>query len=1201
MKPRASLFGEIAAFEFRQQLRSPLFWIATGIFFLITFGFMATDQIQIGDTANVHKNSPFVVGQTHLIMGLFYMFVSTAFVAGAVVRDDETGFGSIIRAAPIAKFDYLYGRFAGGFAAAALSFLAVTAAMALGGFLPWIDTERLGPFRPDAYAFAYVILGLPVLLFTSALFFAVATAARSMAWTFVAVIAMVVVYAVAGIVFGKPDLEPLLAKWDPFGLFAFDVATHYWTASDRNTLLPALQGALLFNRLFVLGLSGGFLALAYPLFRYRAPAGAVSPTAAAATSTLAASGAPLISQATPVFGRRTAIAQFVARTRFDMGQVFKSPVFWIILGLGLANAAGSLWTSTDDNLYGGAVLPVTRILIPVLDGSFVFFAVVIAAYYAGELVWRDRERRANEMIDATPAPDWTFVIPKTAAVALVLISTVLASVVAAIAVQALKGYFHFELGKYLLWYILPQSADLIILSALAVFLQAMSPSKFAGWGLMVAYIIALFVLPGMGVEHNLIIFGGANPVPLSDMNGQGEFWVGAWWQRLYWGAAGLLLLIAAYALWRRGAETRFSPRVRRAPGRLKGPAGWIALAAVLAFAGSGAFIFVNTTIWNPYRTQIGDDRWLADYERTLIGYEHAPQPSVVFVRMAVDIHPHQPLLETRGVYVLENRTGAPLREVHVRFDRELEVRALSVQGARAKLTYGRFNYRIFAFDTPMLPGERRTLSFTTRLTERGFRNSRRQTRDLTDVVDNGTFVNSFQITPIIGMTRELLLRDRAKRRKYGLAPELRPAPLGDLASRAYNYADHVGWTHADITVATDADQTPIAPGYKITDVTRDGRRTARFVTEAPILQFFSIQSARYAVRTVHYKGVDLSVYFDPQHGANVARMLRTLKASLDYYQANFSPYQFRQARIIEFPDYARLAQSFAGTFPWSEGLGFIADYRDPTRIDMVTYIAAHEFAHQWWAHQIIGADQQGATALSETLAQYSALRVMRRLYGPDMIRKFLKYELDSYLRSRGGEVVEEEPLEKVEDQGYIHYRKGSLVMYRLAEEIGEDNVNRALRSLLAKYAFKGAPYPTALELVAALRAQAPADKQALITDLFEKITLYDLKMLSAASSRRPDGRYDVALTLRATKLYADGKGKQTPAPMAEDVPVGVFTVMPGKAGFGAGSVLALGDRPIRSGVQTLHLLVNARPQFAGVDPYDELIDRDSEHNVIAVK
>ncbi|HZL01054.1 MAG TPA: M1 family aminopeptidase, partial [Caulobacteraceae bacterium] len=612
----------------------------------------------------------------------------------------------------------------------------------------------------------------------------------------------------------------------------------------------------------------------------------------------------------------------------------------------------------------------------------------------------------------------------------------------------------------------------------------------------------------------------------------------------------------------------------------------------------GAFILVNTTVWNPYRTSRGDDAWKADYEKVLLRYENTPQPSVVAVQLAVNIHPNAPRLETRGVYVLENKTSAPLRQVHVRFARDLVVRALAVQGAWPKETYGRFNYRIFAFDTPMQPGERRTLSFTTDLSQKGFRDS----GNLTSVVGNGTFVNSFDIAPIIGMSRELLLRDRAKRRKYHLPGDLEPPPLGDLASRAWSYVGHAGWTTADITVTTDADQTPLAPGQEVSDVVTGGRRTARFVTEAPILQFFSIQSARYAVKAERYKGVEFQVYYDPQHAWNVERMLRALKASLDYYQANFSPYQFRQARIVEFPDYAQFAQSFAGTFPWSEGLGFIADYRDRSKIDLVTYVAAHEFAHQWWAHQIVGADQQGATALSETLAQYSALRVMRGLQGPDHIRRFLKFELDGYLRARGGEAQQEGPLEKVqEDQGYIHYRKGSLVMYRLADEIGEEAVNRALRSLLAQYAFKGAPYPTALDLVAALRVQAPADKQALITDLFEKITLYDLKATAASATRRPDGRWDVALTVNATKFYADGKGKETAAPMNEPLWVGLFATRPGSKGFGAASVIDFERRPIRSGAQTFAFVTAVKPKFAGVDPYDEVIDRDTDANTVAVK
>ena len=241
--------------------------------------------------------------------------------------------------------------------------------------------------------------------------------------------------------------------------------------------------------------------------------------------------------------------------------------------------------------------------------------------------------------------------------------------------------------------------------------------------------------------------------------------------------------------------------------------------------------------------------------------------------------------------------------------------------------------------------------------------------------------------------------------------------------------------------------------------------------------------------------------------------------------------------------------------------------------------------------------------MSETLAQYSALMAMEHLYGPDQIRRFLKYELDRYLRGRGAEDKGEPVLERVEGQGYVHYAKGSLVMYRLKDALGEETVNRALRRVLAQFAFKGPPYPRSIDLVSALRAEAGPDpvKQALITDLWERITLYDLKSQSASTRRRPDGRWDVTLKLSARKAYADKAGKERDAPMDEAVDVGVFTVEPAKPGFAVKDVLALQRVKVRSGVQSVTVTVAQPPKFAGVDPYNKLIDRNSDDNLVAVR
>ncbi len=1193
------MFFKIAGFEFRYQLRQPIFWVAVLLFALLAFGSVASDNIRIGSTDNVHKNAAFVIGQTCLIFAVIFMFVVAAFASNVIVRDDDTGFGSIVRSTPLSKFDYLYGRFLGAFGASAVAFISVPFGLWLGSVAPWVDHDTLGPFVARDYLYAYFVLALPILFLASALFFTLTTVTRSMMWTYVGVIGLLVLRSVFAIVLGKPGLEHIAAIWEPFGSGAFGEATRYWTASERNSLVPAITGDVLINKLIWMGVAVAVLALASRLFSFQsAERSGRRKRAVVAEEADNVAPAAFGGLAKPVFNGQTAWIQFWARTRLDAVQVFKSPAFFVLLGLAALLSILNLWLATDVSTYGGRIFPVTRVMIQALRGIFNFFTVIIAVYYAGELVWRERERKTHEIIDATPVPDWMSVVPKTAAIAGVLFSTMLVGVVVAIVIQAIKGYFDFEIGKYLLWYVLGDAIDLILFAVLAVFVQAVSPHKFVGWAAMAVFIVSTIVLSNLGFEDNLYQYADGPNVPLSDMNGQGHYWVAAYWFRLYWSAFAVVLVGLAYGLWRRGTESRFMPRLRRLPGRLSGRAGLIMGLALAVFAASGGYIFLNTHVWNPYRTALGDEKWAADYEKMFLKYETLPQPKIASVKLDIQIYPHDQRVTARGTYVIQNRSAAPISQLHVRFMRDLVINDLQIQGAHLEQQFPDYNYRIYRFDTPMQPGESRTLTFATTHAQRGFRNS----QNILDVMDNGTFVNDQGLTPHLGMDRQQLLQDRAKRRKYGLPADLRMAKLGTPGADAFNFLRHdADWVTSEVTITTDADQIPIAPGSAVSESVAGGRRTVRFVSDSPIMNFFSAQSARYATSTVNYKGIAITVYYDPHHPWNVARVQKAMEAGFDYYQANFSPYQFHQMRILEFPDpQGQFAESFANTVPWSEGIFFIADNSDPDRVDMVTYVGAHELGHQWWGHQEIAADEQGGTMLVETLAQYSAGMVMKHMYGPYMMRKFLKFELDSYLRARGGDLLEEEPLERVENQGYIHYRKGSLVMYRLQDQIGEDAVNRALRHLLKDHAFKGAPYPTSAELVKDIRAEAPADKQDLITDLFEKITLYDVKATKAVAKKRPDGQYDLTITVDAKKLYADGQGRETPAPMNETLDVGAFDVEPGQSGYNAGKVIAIQRVAIHSGVQTVTLVVSRPPKFAGVDPFNELIDRNSAATITKV-
>ncbi|HXC55392.1 MAG TPA: M1 family aminopeptidase [Rhizomicrobium sp.] len=1188
------MFGKIAAFEFRYQMRSPVFWVSAGIFFLLTFAATTVSQVSVGSIGGTFKNSPYAILIVLGTMDVFFIFALIAFVANIVVRDDETGYGPIIRSTRITKFDYLFGRFTGAFGAGMLMAVAMPLGILIGSFMPWVDPVRMGPFHPEHYFYAYFVLMFPTLFVLGAAFFALATATRSMMATYVGAVGFLILFLVLTVLFQKPQYDHIVGLLEPFGFGAVEEITKYWTTSDRNTMLPPLADVLLYNRAIWFSLTFVLLAIAYFTFRFETRgARSAAPEKKDAAIVRARSG-PLPA---PHFDAASLRVMSWTWTRFEMGQVFKSPAFFILLALGLLNAFGSLAFANERSDY--IVLPVTNLMIDALNGAFTFIPLIVAIYYAGELVWRERDRRTHEVFDATPVPDWAFVVPKIAAIALVLTIMLAISVFAAVIVQVFRGYFNFEWLHYLDWYVVPNAIEVIEIAALAIFVQAVSPHKFVGWGVMALVIVALIAFGNIGWEHHLYLFGRTSQVPLSDMNAQGTFWIGRAWFQVYWLAFSLMLSILAYGLWRRGTETRLRPRLMRLPRRMRGFAGVLMAFAVVVWVGAGAYIYYNTNVLNEYRTTVADEAFAADYERALYKFHTLPMPHVTDVVLNVAIYPHDPCIVTVGRYAIVNKTAKPLTQVHVRWPRELHMEQLAVQGAHVQQRFDRFNYVIYVFDTPLQPGAKSEVAFRTVWEQKGFKNS----NNLTRIVDNGTFVNNLEIAPSLGMDQTSLLRDLVKRRRQHLVGDLRPPKLEDGAARMMGPFVDSDWVNSDITVSTVADQTPIAPGYRVSETVADGRRTVRFRSDAPILDFFSVQSAAYAQKHAKWHDVDLTVYYDPHHPFEIDRMLSSMKASLDVYSKAFGPYQFRQARILEFPGYANFAQSFANTIPYSENLGFIQDdsaiRADTDKIDLVTFVTAHELGHQWWGHQLTSANMQGGTMLVETMAQYSAMLVMEHLYGPEHVRKFLKAELDSYLRNRGSEEVEELPLDRVEDQGYIHYRKGAVIMYRLKQTIGEAAIDRALRRMLATYAFRGPPYPSTLDFLKVLRQEAGPQYDALITDLFDKITLYDLKAQSVVWSKRHDGRFDVALTVEAHKYYADGKGAQTEARMDEPVDIGLFLARPGDADFGKDKILRLAPMHIGSGTQVLHFVTAVAPKFAGIDPYNEWIDRNSDDNVVA--
>jgi hypothetical protein len=202
----------------------------------------------------------------------------------------------------------------------------------------------------------------------------------------------------------------------------------------------------------------------------------------------------------------------------------------------------------------------------------------------------------------------------------------------------------------------------------------------------------------------------------------------------------------------------------------------------------------------------------------------------------------------------------------------------------------------------------------------------------------------------------------------------------------------------------------------------------------------------------------------------------------------------------------------------------------------------------------------------------------------------LRFDLDQYLAGRGKEMEQETPLDRSENRVYLDYRKGSLAFYRLRAELGEAAINRALKTFLEQHLYKTAPYATTGDLLDCLRAEAPADKQALITDLFQNIVLYDNRIMESSAHQRPDGRWDVTLKTHLAKLQADGKGRETPLSFDEAVDLAIYAKPGDKAGE---RVLYREKRALPGGDSAVTITVNEKPSEVSIDPDQLLIQRNA--------
>ncbi len=626
---RAQPMWQVLKFELKYRAAQPSTYFFFLIMFALSFLFVATDVVQVGGGGdNIFFNSPFTIARVTSILAAVGTMMISAIVGTAIYRDFEVNVHELFFTTPMKKFDYLMGRFVGSYLWALVIFSGILWGLFIGAHMPWVDQTRIGQFHFNYYWQPFIVFVVPDVLFLSCFVFTLGMLTRSLLAIYAQGTLIFIGYSIALSMVRNLDNRSVASLIDAFGITPLMLTTRYWTQVERNTQTVHFDGYLLWNRLLWMGIGLIVLAVGYSLFTFSSSARTLSlrKQPAAKLADEAPSHAIDLSALSGTMLTPSTGTQFARLVRSYFTDSIRSIAFIMIAGFGIVNVI--INASYVDQIDGTSIYPVTRIMVDLMFGSFVIFFLILITVYAGELTWKERVLKLDQVQDALPIPTWLAYAAKLTTVLCMMLVLLAALALAGMGVQIAKGYYNFQLplyASYLLFYAFP---DLILLTVGAFFVHALVNNKFLGHVIVIVSFVASLALPAAGLEHHLIIYASGPNLQLSDMNDYGPYVAPIFWFYAYWFAFAGLLAIGTLLLWVRGTEASFKQRLEIAKSRIDNPIRISAAISLVAFIAIGGFIYYNTCVLNVFRTTNQQKQLTADFEKTYKHWENVPMPRI---------------------------------------------------------------------------------------------------------------------------------------------------------------------------------------------------------------------------------------------------------------------------------------------------------------------------------------------------------------------------------------------------------------------------------------------------------------------------------------------------------------------------------------------------------------------------------------------
>ncbi|UZO81998.1 ABC transporter permease [Aquimarina sp. ERC-38] len=1196
---------EIFQFELQYRFGRPATWIYCALGFLIAVLISAFDKSGTAEFVNSPNSIARNIGTVSVISLFFY----AAIMGVPIYRDQDHKTAQTYFTFPIPEKSYVLGRFLGSFTIVTILNLFVVLGMmigyAIGMFLERPDYGTYTGFDLTAYVLPFLFILEINAFVVGALFFSLMAFFKKMPIIYLGGISLFVLYSLAGSLLSDIDYQWLSTYLDPFGSRVFSFVKKYWSINELNTFQLPIYGKFLTNRLLWLGF--GLLLLGFTVFKFSYQGFLVVSKKKSKESDVSyePKGPFAIKQ---VFSKAAERQKLFSLAKIEFLSILKDPIFIILSIIGVIVAIFTIYQA--NSLYGTPNLPLTRYTVTYISGGILLLSVIILIIYSGEAVHRTRSNKTFIFYDALPISNTSLYASKlTALIGISLLLTLL-NVVIGMLYQLFNGYVGFELEMSLTYNFTVVLPIFLATTLLAFFVHVLINNKFLGhFIVIILYVgIPIFMTFAIKSTNPMWSFPSTTPLFLSDISGFGHYLPGILWLNLYWILLTGLLAIIGSLFWTRGFFTGFKERWKLATSRFTYKTALVLAVVGITFFSVAGYSYYNIAVLNYNETSSYGEKLNAEAEKKYGKYLNAAHPQVTDVEANIDIFPEERNISATGTFTVTNTYDKAIDTLMLNIQHpthDTRITKVLYKGQTLEPVVSDREYRMYFYKlpSPMYPKDTTQLQIEMFAETKGFANSLE-----TEILENGTF---FRHTIFPSFHYERTLIDNGVRTKYGLKKlDFINPPRTDsvaLSTNLFNKDSH--YVTFKATISTAEDQIALAPGKLVKTWKEEGRSFYSYELESKTDLFFNIISARYEVtkdKWISPKGkkVTVEIYHSPKHTRNLDYFIKGVQKALTYCSENFMEYPNSVIRVVEFPAHTTFAQSFATTIPYSEDFGFSANFEKAEDLNYAFTITAHEVGHQWWGHIVTPSNTRGANIISETLAEYVNLMTMKEEYGENSIKIFLKYALDTYLHQRSFSFKPERPIIDVETGQHIWYQKGSMVMYLIQDLIGEDTVNTALKEFLNEYKyFEKGIYPTSEDFYQAIYEVTPDSLKYVVDDGFKEIVLYENRVTKAETKQLPDETFETTFTVTSKKTYYDDTGKEKRVDStANYIDIGVFgediedeQEVPSKNPF------YFKTKALPLGESTFTVVTKQKPVKAGIDPYNKLIDRNSDDNLMFVE